>query len=171
MNEARPEPWSRVLWKRQPFSDNHIPPRLFLVSLQRNREFRIPYFFQNALNHVLPANLEPYSYWRLAHASCAVTQHLSTIYFFLAVFIRLKENQLDPRTLVYISVGCFFTGYFTWNVLDSAGPSSERSANRTSNFHRLQEILLTLFTRSESSKIVYNDVSCPDVPFAGFKDS
>ena len=134
MNEARPEPWSRVLWKRQPFSDNHIPPRLFLVSLQRNREFRIPYFFQNALNHVLPANLEPYSYWRLAHASCAVTQHLSTIYFFLAVFIRLKENQLDPRTLVYISVGCFFTGYFTWNVLDSAGPSSERNANRASKF-------------------------------------
>lgn len=111
MNEARPEPWSRVLWKTQPFSDNHIPPKLFLVSLQRN------------------PNLEPYSYWRLVHASCAVTQHLSTIYFFLAVFIRLKENQLDPRTLVYISVGCFLAGYFTWNVLDSAEPSSERNAN------------------------------------------
>jgi hypothetical protein len=38
-------------------------------------------------------------------------------------------------------------------------------------FHRLQEIWSTRFARFESSKIVYNDVSCPDVPFTCFKDS
>jgi len=30
--------WEKVLWKRQDYPDNYVPPRLFLASLQRNRE-------------------------------------------------------------------------------------------------------------------------------------
>lgn len=30
--------WKRVLWKTQPYPDNHVPPEVFLASLQRNGE-------------------------------------------------------------------------------------------------------------------------------------
>jgi hypothetical protein len=30
--------WEKVLWKRQAYPDNFVPPKLFLASLQRNRE-------------------------------------------------------------------------------------------------------------------------------------
>lgn len=31
--------WERVLWKKQPYPDNYIPPESFLASLERNRKF------------------------------------------------------------------------------------------------------------------------------------
>lgn len=30
--------WEKVLWKTQPYPDNHIPERYFLESLRKNRE-------------------------------------------------------------------------------------------------------------------------------------
>jgi hypothetical protein len=32
------EQWKRVLWKTQPYRDNHVPREVFLASLQRNGE-------------------------------------------------------------------------------------------------------------------------------------
>lgn len=63
--------------------------------------------------------------------SCAITQHLATIFIFVSVFVRLKENYLDPHTLVWISVCCFLTGYLSWELLDRTGAGHEhRHANR-----------------------------------------
>jgi len=72
-----------------------------LASLQRNPNFR------------------PYTYWSLVVLSCSITQHLATIFIFLSVFVRLKENILDPRSLVWLTVILFFIGYATWNTLSS----------------------------------------------------
>ncbi|KAI0068362.1 phosphatidylinositol N-acetylglucosaminyltransferase [Artomyces pyxidatus] len=91
--------WERVLWKQQPYPDNYVPPS-FLSSLSKN------------------PNLREYAYWALILDSCAVTQHLSTIFIFLAVFVRLLDCTFDPRLLVFISAGMFVTGYALWEVLD-----------------------------------------------------
>ncbi|KAH7930989.1 phosphatidylinositol N-acetylglucosaminyltransferase [Leucogyrophana mollusca] len=91
--------WEKALWKTQPHPDNYIPPDSFLSSLRKNPNFK------------------PYTYWPLVLLSCAITQHIATIFIFIAVFVRLNERLLDPRVLLWVSAGCFFAGYMLWEVL------------------------------------------------------
>ncbi|KAI0051699.1 phosphatidylinositol N-acetylglucosaminyltransferase [Auriscalpium vulgare] len=91
--------WERVLWKQQSFPDNYVPPS-FLSSLTKNPNFR------------------PYTYWPLMLGACAITQHLSTIFIFLSVFVRLLDCTFDPRLLVFISAAMFVAGYALWELLE-----------------------------------------------------
>ncbi|KAI0078891.1 phosphatidylinositol N-acetylglucosaminyltransferase [Panus rudis PR-1116 ss-1] len=99
--------WERVLWKRKSYPDNFVPSS-FLASLSRNANFR------------------PYTYWRLVTATTSVVQHVAVIFIFLAVFVRLRENDLDPRRLVWLSIGGFVLGYTSWELLAFSG-SQEKS--------------------------------------------
>ncbi|KAI0814948.1 phosphatidylinositol N-acetylglucosaminyltransferase [Irpex lacteus] len=90
--------WERVLWKRKPYADNYVPSS-FLATLSKN------------------ANFTPYTYWYLVSASSAITQHIAIIFIFLATFVRLKDRQLDPRLLVWVSILSFITGYTLWELL------------------------------------------------------
>ncbi|KZP31329.1 phosphatidylinositol N-acetylglucosaminyltransferase [Athelia psychrophila] len=105
------EIWEKVLWKPQSYPDNYIPEKYFLASLRKNPNFR------------------PYTYWPLVLASCAITQHLASIYTFLGVFVFVKEQSLDPRLLVWITVGCFLGGYISWEWLEYRGDKNNL-ANR-----------------------------------------
>lgn len=78
----------------------------------------------------IAANFRPHTYWNLVTASSAVTQHLSTIFIFLATFVRLKERYLDPRILVWISVSAFLVGYLTSEILEYHSTEQERYTNR-----------------------------------------
>ncbi|KAG1750008.1 phosphatidylinositol N-acetylglucosaminyltransferase subunit C [Suillus paluster] len=93
--------WNKVLWERQPFPDNYIHPHSFLSSLRRNPNFK------------------PYTYWPLVLLCCAITQHLATIFTFLAVFVRLKERWLDARVLLWVSIVSFFGGHALCEILSS----------------------------------------------------
>ncbi|KAJ7706160.1 phosphatidylinositol N-acetylglucosaminyltransferase [Mycena rosella] len=123
--------WEKVLWKRQDHPDNYIAPGSFLSSLRRNANFR------------------PYTYWPLVCLSCAITQHLATIFIFVSVFVQLKEDYLDPHILVWISVGCFLTGYLCWELLDRTGAGHEhRHANRVKAVKSSILIFLALMSLS-----------------------
>ncbi|KAI6132814.1 phosphatidylinositol N-acetylglucosaminyltransferase [Pisolithus sp. B1] len=100
-----PTTWKRILWQRQPYPDNYIPADSFLASLRRN------------------PNFTPYTYWPLVLSCCPITQHLGTIFIFVAVFVRLQKRSLDARVLLWISVACFLVGYLVWEVLDYSAPS------------------------------------------------
>lgn len=93
-----------MLWERQPFPDNYIHPHSFLSSLRRNPNFK------------------PYTYWPLVLLCCAITQHLATIFTFLAVFVRLKERWLDARVLLWVSIASFFGGYALYEILSCSNP-------------------------------------------------
>ncbi|KIJ68432.1 hypothetical protein HYDPIDRAFT_173158 [Hydnomerulius pinastri MD-312] len=96
--------WKKVLWQKQPYPDNFIPPNSFLSSLRRN------------------PNFTPYTYWPLVFLCCAITQHLGAVFTFLAVFVKLKERLLDARMLLWVSVTCFLLGYIAWEVLNYSNP-------------------------------------------------
>ncbi|KAG2044831.1 phosphatidylinositol N-acetylglucosaminyltransferase [Suillus americanus] len=98
------EGWNKVLWERQHFPDNYIHPHSFLSSLRRNPNFK------------------PYTYWPLVLLCCAITQHLATIFTFLAVFVRLKERWLDARVLLWVSIVSFFGGYALYEILSLSNP-------------------------------------------------
>ena len=108
--------WEKVLWKIQAYPDNYVPSTLFLASLQKNRTYNNAVLKILSISYTVIANFRPYTYWPLVILACAITQHLATTFIFLSVFVRLKEHTLDPRTLVSISVACFFIGYFIWNA-------------------------------------------------------
>ncbi|EPT04313.1 hypothetical protein FOMPIDRAFT_1021975 [Fomitopsis schrenkii] len=91
--------WERVLWKKKPYPDNYVP-KTFLSSLSKNPNFR------------------PYSYWTLVQYSFAVTQHLASIVIFVAIFVHLNERRLDPRALIWASIGAFLAGWSVWEFLD-----------------------------------------------------
>jgi hypothetical protein len=73
------------------------------------------------------ANFRPYAYWPLVLLSCAITQHLATVFIFLSVFARLKSGLLDPRILVWVSVVLFFVGLLLWQLLDWTDEDNELS--------------------------------------------
>ncbi|KAF7320325.1 Phosphatidylinositol N-acetylglucosaminyltransferase [Mycena kentingensis (nom. inval.)] len=118
------------LWRRQPLPDNYFDSQ-FLSSLVHNANFR------------------PYTYWPLVLLSCAITQHLATIFVFLSVFIRLKEEYLDPNVLVWTSVAAFLVGYLLWDLLDrAAAPPAHRRANRVKAVKSSILIFLALMSLS-----------------------
>ncbi|PPQ64419.1 hypothetical protein CVT26_002126 [Gymnopilus dilepis] len=106
--------WEKVLWRKQAYPDNYIPRGIFLASLQKNPNWR------------------PYTYWPLVVLSCSITQHLAVIFIFLAVFVRLKEQTLDPRFLVCLSIVSFSVGYAIWHALDRRLSVSEPVTHRLS---------------------------------------
>ncbi|KAH9979844.1 phosphatidylinositol N-acetylglucosaminyltransferase [Lactifluus volemus] len=91
--------WERVLWRPQPFPDNYVPPT-FLSALSKN------------------PNVLPYRYWPLVLGACTISQHISAIFIFLAVFTRLLDNTLDPRLLVALSTMNFVAGCIIWELLE-----------------------------------------------------
>jgi len=104
--------WERILWRTQPFADNYVPPS-FLSSLSKN------------------PNVLPYRYWPLVLGACTISQNLSIIFVFLAVFTRLLDHTLDPRLLVALSSAGFIGGCLVWELMghfESDTASSERRA-------------------------------------------
>jgi hypothetical protein len=64
------------------------------------------------------ANVRRYTYGSLVVGSFAISQHFAAVFIFLAVFVRLHACILDPRLLVWISIGAFIFGYAVWEILD-----------------------------------------------------
>ncbi|KAJ3894966.1 phosphatidylinositol N-acetylglucosaminyltransferase subunit C [Lentinula edodes] len=115
-------PWEKVLWKKQPYPDNYIPEGALDSSLRKNPNFK------------------PYTYWPLVHLSTAIAQHLATIFIFLCVFVRLKDHSLDPRVLIFLSLGCFFLGYLVWEVLQYTQNSGGNHGNERNERIRLDRV-------------------------------
>ncbi len=120
--------WERVLWRLQPFPDNYVPPT-FLVGLSKNRNQR---FFKClswiANPHFFTANVLPYRYWPLMLGACTISQHLSVVFIFLAVFTRVLDHTLDPRLLIVLSSGTFVVGCIIWEAMEYFGRDALRSA-------------------------------------------
>ncbi|KAJ3734906.1 phosphatidylinositol N-acetylglucosaminyltransferase [Lentinula guzmanii] len=132
-------PWEKVLWKNQPYPDNYIPEGALESSLRKNPNFK------------------PYTYWPLVHLSIAITQHLATIFIFLSVFVRLKDRSLDPRVLISVSLGCFFVGYFVWEVLQytqRSGGGSKHGSKRNERVKTLKSSILIFLALMSLSPVL-----------------
>lgn len=69
-------------------------------------------------------------------SSCTISLHLSVIFVFLAIFVRLKERTLDPRLLVWISIVSFICFYTLWETIEHFKSDTSRLTDRRlSTFH------------------------------------
>ncbi|BGP58704.1 glycosylphosphatidylinositol anchor biosynthesis [Rhodotorula sphaerocarpa] len=82
---ARP-PYRKVLFLRQPYPDNHVDSS-FLADLKRNV-------------NVHPANLPA-----LLRQTLPITQHVASIFLFVAVFVRLARGDLSATGLLGVCAG------------------------------------------------------------------
>ena len=86
-----------------------------------------------------PANFRPYSYRKLVSLCFPIAQHISTIFIFLATFVRIRERLLDPRLLVWASIFAFALGYLAWQVVQVQLARKFRQVrkptNRASHYH------------------------------------
>jgi len=59
--------------------------------------------------------------------ACTISQHLSVIFIFLAVFTRLLDHTLDPRLLVVLSSATFVLGCIIWEAMEFFGEDTLKS--------------------------------------------
>jgi len=123
--EDGPE-WERVLWRLQPFPDNYVPPT-FLAGLSKN------------------PNVLPYRYWPLMLGACTISQHLSVIFIFLAVFTHLLDHTLDPRLLVVLSSATFVVGCIIWEAMEYFGRDASMSSTPSDRRARTVKASLLVF--------------------------
>ncbi|KAF9578813.1 hypothetical protein BGW38_005219 [Lunasporangiospora selenospora] len=89
-------PWRKLLYVKQEYSDNYVD-ETFLEELQKN------------------ANVRHYEYWNVVLESTIITQHISSIVIFVAVFIYLFFRILSPHTLITIGTLGTAVGYGFWD--------------------------------------------------------
>ncbi|KAG9286701.1 hypothetical protein G9A89_012251 [Geosiphon pyriformis] len=106
-------PWRKLLWIKQDYPDNYVDST-FLEELQKN------------------ANLRSYDYWTVVMESGVISQHISSIVIFIAVFIYLYLDMLSAQILIII--GTIFTsiGYIFWDLsIFKTDPSYEYTRRKT----------------------------------------
>lgn len=90
--------WSRKLYLKQPFPDNHVDKETFLIQLQRN------------------VNVPVYTFAELVKASSGIVQQLTIIVAFIAAFVLILEDRLSVNSLVMIANGSTVLAYGTWVI-------------------------------------------------------
>eukprot|EP00903_Cladosiphon_okamuranus_P014501 g13451.t1 len=90
---SRP-PWQNVLYKRQPYADNHVPDS-FLEKLVTNAYVRQPDLRLYVIN------------------TFAVTQQISAVTLFLVVFMHTQDGLISVGTMVMVDLLLLFGGYAT----------------------------------------------------------
>lgn len=92
------KPWQRVLYVQQAYPDNHIDAS-FLSNLKKNGISCILTVTRKTLV-LIPflllaiVGLRLYTYTELVYGTLPVTQHVSSILIFVAVFAHLYQSEL-----------------------------------------------------------------------------
>ncbi|KAG0200617.1 hypothetical protein BGX28_006349 [Mortierella sp. GBA30] len=99
MQTAQSSPWRKLLYVKQDYPDNYVDDT-FLEELQKN------------------ANVRHYEYWSVVLESTIITQHISSIVIFVAVFIyqyQMDQKELSSHGLISIGTAGTAIGYGFWD--------------------------------------------------------
>ncbi|KIR26050.1 phosphatidylinositol glycan, class C [Cryptococcus deuterogattii LA55] len=86
--------WEKVLWRSQPYPDNYVPPD-----------------FLSELDDIPPRPRPPFH--ALLLACLPISQHISSIAIFLAIFAALLEGRVTPEAVGW---GCVLSGIGGWAI-------------------------------------------------------
>eukprot|EP00158_Paraphelidium_tribonemae_P003206 Partr_v1_DN25954_c0_g1_i8_m68552 putative phosphatidylinositol glycan anchor biosynthesis, class C len=99
--------WRKLLYVKQDFPDNHVD-ETFLEEMVKN------------------ANVRWYDYWTLVRDSAVITQHMSTIVIFTAVFVQVYDSTLSIHALILVANALTLLGYVFWEMVLSKALSLPR---------------------------------------------
>ncbi|KAI7895209.1 phosphatidylinositol N-acetylglucosaminyltransferase subunit C [Mucor mucedo] len=90
-------PWQKLLWVKQNYPDNYVD-NTFLDELQRN------------------VNVRSYDYWTMVYESGVITQHISSVVIFIAIFIYLQIHSVSGNHLIWAGSLLTGIGYIIWDL-------------------------------------------------------
>ena len=110
-NDSTPK-WSRKLYLKQPFPDNHVDSSTFLRQLQLNLNVPI---------HTLS---------QMISDSFPIVQHLTSILFFIGCFLLILDSRLSLNSLLNLANGTTIIAYSGWVLYARNQISLEFSKDR-----------------------------------------
>jgi len=107
--ESKPQkPWRKILYEDQGYPDDYVD-KSFLEELRKNLHVR------------------SYSYLTLVCASTCITQQLSSVGLFVAMFFSLEDGMFSPRCLWLMASAVTVCGYIVNWCLPSSNKTNQRS--------------------------------------------
>ncbi|KAI9268739.1 phosphatidylinositol N-acetylglucosaminyltransferase subunit C [Sporodiniella umbellata] len=91
-------PWQKLLWVKQNYPDNYVD-NTFLDELQRN------------------VNVQSYDYWTMVGESGVISQQLSSVGIFIAIFIYLQNSVMSGHHLIWAGSLSTGIGYVFWDLI------------------------------------------------------
>ncbi|KAJ2740551.1 glycosylphosphatidylinositol anchor biosynthesis, partial [Coemansia sp. BCRC 34490] len=132
--------WKKLLYIKQDYPDDYVDGT-FLMELQKN------------------TNVQLYDYSAIALQTCVVTQHISSIMVFIAIFINLYRGSLAGDTLLYFSLALTVLGFVSWDLLSIVLSVPEQRILRFSVVKGALLIVLFLFGLSPVLRTLTEDTS------------
>merc|ERR1712032_1003469 len=110
------DPWQRVLYLRQDYSDNHLDDT-FLESLKVNE------------------GVQPYSYLSMCKSAMLVVQQLSLVCIFLSIWSRMQDELWRYDLLLIADLLLLASGYLLAIVCsdEDGGPGQLRLSDMVSD--------------------------------------
>ncbi|EPX70949.1 pig-C [Schizosaccharomyces octosporus yFS286] len=119
------KPWKKVLWRKQHYPDNYID-RSFLSGLQRN------------------VNIQVSDFWSLVADSLPISQHLSSVVIFAAVFVAIHRKRLSCGIVGITSNVSAVCAFLLWDLVLSKPCQSRCFLNYAGLIKSCILIVLTL---------------------------
>ncbi|KAI9504631.1 glycosylphosphatidylinositol anchor biosynthesis [Coemansia spiralis] len=132
--------WRKLLYIKQDYPDDYVD-ETFLMELQKN------------------TNVQLYDYSATAMQTNVVTQHLSSIMIFIAVFIELYRGKLTGDTLLWFSSTLTVLSFVFWDCLNIFLRMPEQRIVRFNVIKGALFIALLLFGLSPILRTLTEDTS------------
>lgn len=109
-------PWQKLLWVKQNYPDNYVDGT-FLDELQRNG--KAIFYFWKLFTMLISClvNVRSYDYWTMVYESGVITQHISSVVIFIAIFIYLQLHSLSGSHLIWTGSLLTGVGYIFWDLI------------------------------------------------------
>ncbi|KAJ1965788.1 glycosylphosphatidylinositol anchor biosynthesis [Dipsacomyces acuminosporus] len=133
-------PWRKLLYIKQEYPDDYVDDT-FLMELQKN------------------TNVRMYDYSTVVRQTAVVTQHISSIMIFIAVFIYLYRGSLTGGVLLWCSSTFTVLGFVFWDILNTYLRTPEQRVVRLNLIKGAVFFALLLFGLSPILRTLTEDTS------------
>ncbi|KAJ1828432.1 glycosylphosphatidylinositol anchor biosynthesis, partial [Coemansia sp. RSA 2599] len=133
-------PWRKLLYIKQDYPDDYVDDT-FLMELQKN------------------TNVRMYDYSTIVMQTSVVTQHISSIMVFIAVFINLYSSALTGQLLLWGSSISTVLGFILWDLLNMYLRTPEQRIIRVKLIKGAVLFALLLFGLSPILRTLTEDTS------------
>ncbi|KAJ2373255.1 glycosylphosphatidylinositol anchor biosynthesis, partial [Coemansia sp. RSA 2603] len=133
-------PWRKLLYIKQEYPDDYVDGT-FLMELQKN------------------TNVRMYDYPIIVMQTAVVTQHISSIMVFIAVFINLYRGSLAGHALLWVSSIITVLGFVFWDILSLYLHTPERRIVRFNLIKGCVLFAMLLFGLSPILRTLTEDTS------------
>ncbi|XP_015749921.1 PREDICTED: phosphatidylinositol N-acetylglucosaminyltransferase subunit C-like isoform X1 [Acropora digitifera] len=132
--------WRKVLYKDQGVPDNYVDES-FLDEMRKNLYTRT------------------YQFWSVVLESGAVSQQISSVAIFVAVFVYMDLGALTPSALFVFASVLTFIGYILFDALDGATLRLQSGRTRLDDLKSCLLVLMSVFVLSPVLKTLTDSIS------------